>query len=73
LGLLQAYLCGLLRVTSGRCVSHRDPDGSAIAQAVSHRLPTAADRFEPRSAHVEFVVDKVALGQVSSEYIGFPC
>jgi hypothetical protein len=23
--------------------------------------------------HVGFVVDKVALGQVFSEYIGFPC
>jgi hypothetical protein len=23
--------------------------------------------------HVEFVVDKAALGQVSSEYFGFPC
>jgi hypothetical protein len=23
--------------------------------------------------HVGFVVDKVALGQVSSEYFGFPC
>jgi hypothetical protein len=25
------------------------------------------------SSHVGFVVDKVALGQVSSEYFGFPC
>jgi hypothetical protein len=23
--------------------------------------------------HVEFVVDKAALGQVFSEYFGFPC
>jgi hypothetical protein len=29
--------------------------------------------FEPRSGHVGFVVDKVALGQVFSEYFGFPC
>jgi hypothetical protein len=28
--------------------------------------------FEPRSGHVGFVVDKVALGQVFSEYLGFP-
>jgi hypothetical protein len=28
--------------------------------------------FEPVSGHVEFVVDKVALGQVFSEYFGFP-
>jgi hypothetical protein len=28
--------------------------------------------FDPRSGHVGFVVDKVALGQVFSEYFGFP-
>jgi hypothetical protein len=28
--------------------------------------------FKPRSGHVGFVEDKVALGQVSSEYFGFP-
>jgi hypothetical protein len=41
----------------------------AIAQAVSRRLP----RFDPRSGYVGFVVDKVELGQVSSEHFGFPC
>jgi hypothetical protein len=29
--------------------------------------------FGPRSSQVGFVVDKVALGQVFSEYFGFPC
>jgi hypothetical protein len=29
--------------------------------------------LEPRSGHVGFVVDKVALGQVLSEYFGFLC
>jgi hypothetical protein len=29
--------------------------------------------FDPGSGQVEFVVDKVALGQVFSEYFGFPC
>jgi hypothetical protein len=29
--------------------------------------------FEPGSGHVGFVVDKVVLGQVFSEYFGFPC
>jgi hypothetical protein len=29
--------------------------------------------FEPGSGLVGFVVDKVALGQVFSEYFGFPC
>jgi hypothetical protein len=37
--------------------------GRAIAQAVSRWLPTVAAR----------VVDKMALGQVFSEYLGFPC
>jgi hypothetical protein len=27
----------------------------------------------PRSLHVGFVVDKVVLGQVFSEFFGFPC
>jgi hypothetical protein len=47
--------------------------GRAIAQAVSHWLPTAAARVRARAEHVGFVVDKVALGQVFSEYFGFPC
>jgi hypothetical protein len=29
--------------------------------------------FEPRSGHVGFVVNKVTLGQVFSEYFGFTC
>jgi hypothetical protein len=40
----------------------------AIAQAVNRWLPTAADR----SFRVGFVVDKVALGKVFSEYFGSP-
>jgi hypothetical protein len=43
--------------------------GRAIAQAVRRWLPTAA----ARSSHVGFVVAKVALGHVFSEYFGFPC
>jgi hypothetical protein len=38
--------------------------GRAIAQAVIRWLPTAAARVRP--GHAGFVVDKVALGQVSS-------
>jgi hypothetical protein len=30
-------------------------------------------RFDPRSSHVGFAVDKVALGQDSCEYYSFPC
>jgi hypothetical protein len=40
--------------------------GCAIAQAVSRRV-------RAQSGHVGFVVDKVALGQVFSEYFRFPC
>jgi hypothetical protein len=29
--------------------------------------------FEPGSSHLGFVVDKVAMGQVFSEYYSFPC
>jgi hypothetical protein len=46
--------------------------GRAIAPAVSRRLPTAAARFCARAEHVEFVEDKVALGQVFSEYLVSP-
>jgi hypothetical protein len=38
--------------------------GRAIAQAVSRRLLTAETRFAPRSVHVGFVVEKVALGKI---------
>jgi hypothetical protein len=48
--------------------------GRAIAQAVSRWLPTAAVRgSRPGLVTWDFVVDKVALGQVFSEYFGFPC
>jgi hypothetical protein len=43
-------------------------NGCAIAQAVSHWLPTAAARVQTRVySHVGFAVDKVALGHVFSE------
>jgi hypothetical protein len=47
--------------------------GSAIAQVVSHWLTTAVAQVQARVWQVGFVVDKVALGQVFSEYFGFPC
>jgi hypothetical protein len=43
------------------------------AQAVSLWLPTVAVRVRARVRNLEFVVHKVALGQVFSEYFGFPC
>jgi hypothetical protein len=45
----------------------------AIAQALASSFPLRRPGFKPRSGHVGFVVDKVALGQVSSEYFDFPC
>jgi hypothetical protein len=48
-------------------------EGRAIAEAVSHWLPTVAARVRARVWQVGFVVDKVALGQVFSKYFGFPC
>jgi hypothetical protein len=48
--------------------------GRAIAQAVSRWLPTMAARgSSPGLVMWDFVGDKVALGQVFSEYFGFPC
>jgi hypothetical protein len=47
--------------------------GRAIAEAVSRWFPTVADRAGARVWQVGFVVDKVASGQVFSEYFGFPC
>jgi hypothetical protein len=47
--------------------------GRAIAEAVSRWLPTSAARVRARVWQLGFVVDKVALGQVFSEYFGFPC
>jgi hypothetical protein len=36
-------------------------------------FPPRRPWFEPRSGHVGFVVDKVVLGQVFSQYFGFSC
>jgi hypothetical protein len=44
-----------------------------IVQPVSRRLPIMAAGFRRRSDQVIFVVDKVTLEQVYSEYFGFPC
>jgi hypothetical protein len=35
-------------------------------------FPTQRPGFEPGLGQIGFVVDKVALGQVFSEYFGFP-
>jgi hypothetical protein len=43
--------------------------GRAITQA---GFPPRRPVFDSRSGHVGFVVDKLALGQFSSDYFGFP-
>jgi hypothetical protein len=45
--------------------------GRAMAKAVSRRPPPRRPGFDPGSVYVEFVVDKVALGQVFPAYFGF--
>jgi hypothetical protein len=47
-------------------------EGRVIAQAISRRLPTAAARVQTRGRSCGICGNKVALGQVSSEYFGFP-
>jgi hypothetical protein len=50
-----------------------DHSGSAIAQEVSRWLPTATARVRPQVRSCEiYVVDKVVLGQVFSDYFAFP-
>jgi hypothetical protein len=45
--------------------------GLAIVQWLFVGFPPLRPGFEPRSVLVGFVVDKVALGQVFSEYFSF--
>jgi hypothetical protein len=37
------------------------------------KFPPRQPEFQPGSGHVGFMVDKMELGQVLSEYFGFPC
>jgi hypothetical protein len=47
--------------------------GRDVTQAISCRSQPRRLGLEPWSGHVEFMVDKGALRQVFSEYLGFPC
>jgi hypothetical protein len=49
------------------------PSGHAIAQVVVTSLPLRQTEFQPKTGHVGFMVDKVALGKVFSKYFGFSC
>jgi hypothetical protein len=44
-----------------------------VAEGPFSGFPSLRPGFDLKSGHEEFVVDKVALGQVSSEYFGFTC
>jgi hypothetical protein len=46
--------------------------GRAVAQRLDADFPPRRPAFA-YGQHVGFVVDKAALGQVFSEYFGFPC
>jgi hypothetical protein len=46
--------------------------GLAVAQRLDAGFPSLWPGFA-YGQHVGVVVDKAALGQVSSEYFGFPC
>jgi hypothetical protein len=46
--------------------------GRAVAQRLDAGFPPRRPWFAS-GQHVGFVVDKAALGQVFSEYFGFPC
>jgi hypothetical protein len=48
---------------------HLHQSSCAIAQAVSHRFPTAVEQVQAQSGHV----DKVVLRQVFCKYFAFPC
>jgi hypothetical protein len=65
------YYFLLLTFLNTECKWHSH--ARAIAEAVSCWLPTAAARVRARVWQVGFAVDKVASGQVFSEYFGFPC
>jgi hypothetical protein len=47
--------------------------GAPYLKRLVSGFPQRRPGFEPGSGQVRFVVDKVLLGQVFSEYFGFPC
>jgi hypothetical protein len=49
-------------------INFRSQDALMLVAGLSPRRTG----FDPRSVHVGFVVDKVALGQVFPEYFSFP-
>jgi hypothetical protein len=71
--------CNLAEIWTGYTTNTNVKHYYYIGMAVT-QLRRLAAGFQPRwpgfdlrSCHAGFVVDKVALGQVFSEYFGFPC
>jgi hypothetical protein len=60
----------VLRVHSEEVCGLENNEGRVVAKAVTSVGPRRL-WFEPRSVHMGFLVDKVALGRVSSAYFGF--
>jgi hypothetical protein len=52
--------------------SNKTKPNGLVRQLVTG-LPSQRPGFDPRSCNMWLLVDKVALGQVFSEYFGFPC
>jgi hypothetical protein len=67
----------LLSVRYSSALNHPTVATGSVAVPQLRRLvagfPSRQPGFNPKSGHVGFVVDEVALGQVSSEYFGFSC
>jgi hypothetical protein len=62
-------LRGLRKITKNRIHNSRCPEGRAVAQRLDAGFPPRRPGFT-YGQHVGFVLDKAALGQVSSEYFG---
>jgi hypothetical protein len=55
-----------------QCLQRFLMSGRAVAQRLDAGFPPRRPGFAS-GQHVRFMVDKAALGQVFSEYFGFPC
>jgi hypothetical protein len=66
------YLKGAIVVCLKISVKYTEKNGRAVAQRLDAGFPPWRPGFA-YGQRVGFVLDKAALGQVFSEYFGFPC
>jgi hypothetical protein len=74
-------ICTLISFTCERraktsqpaCMLHIQGWAAPYLKRLVAGFPPRRPGFDPGSGQVEFVVDKMALGQVFPEYFGFPC